>query len=73
MDSRYALSITHDFDTIWQHKNLLASSGQPIARHTVVSQLLDAVCKCKAHTLTNKVLRGRATAATTVKAAVNTK
>ena len=45
-DSRYAFGIVHDFGTIWK----------PIAHHTLVSQLLDAVllpkqvavCKCEA-------------------------
>ena len=55
-DSRYAFGIVHDFGTIWKHRNFLTSSGKPIAHHTLVSQLLDAVllpkqvavCKCEA-------------------------
>lgn len=46
----------NDFGTIWNHRIFLTSSGKPIAHHTLVSQLLDAillpkqmaVCKCQA-------------------------
>ena len=70
-DSRYAFGIVHDFGTIWKHRNFLTSSGKPIAHHTLVSQLLDAillpkqiaVCKCEAHTSnTDLVSQGNARA-----------
>ncbi len=59
-DSRYACGVVHDFGTIWKHNIFLTSSGQPVAHHTLIFQLLNAVllpkiiamCKCEANTLT---------------------
>uniref|UniRef100_A0AAQ4RQ79 ribonuclease H n=1 Tax=Gasterosteus aculeatus aculeatus TaxID=481459 RepID=A0AAQ4RQ79_GASAC len=57
-DSRYAFGVVHDFGALWRHRGFLTSSGKPIAHHTLVSALLDAillpraiaVVKCEAHT-----------------------
>ncbi|XP_044023759.1 uncharacterized protein LOC122862365 [Siniperca chuatsi] len=57
-DSRYAWGVAHDFGKLWANKNFLTSTGNPIAHHTLVAELLDAVllpkqiaiCKCEVHT-----------------------
>ena len=57
-DSRYAFGVVHDFGSLWKHRGFLTSSGKPIAHHTLVAALLDAillpqavsVVKCEAHT-----------------------
>ncbi|XP_044045346.1 uncharacterized protein LOC122873086 isoform X2 [Siniperca chuatsi] len=57
-DSRYAWGVAHDFGKLWANRNFLTSTGKPIAHHTLVAELLDAVllpkqiaiCKCEAHT-----------------------
>ncbi|XP_036960719.1 uncharacterized protein LOC119023134 isoform X1 [Acanthopagrus latus] len=57
-DSRYALGVFHSFGQIWANRKFLTASGKPIAHHTLVASLLDAlllpkhiaVCKCEAHT-----------------------
>ncbi|XP_036977326.1 uncharacterized protein LOC119032358 [Acanthopagrus latus] len=57
-DSRYAWGVCHSFGQIWANRKFLTASGKPIAHHTLVASLLDAlllpkqiaVCKCEAHT-----------------------
>ncbi|XP_036981438.1 uncharacterized protein LOC119034487 isoform X3 [Acanthopagrus latus] len=57
-DSHYAWGVCHSFGQIWANRKFLTASGKPIAHHTLVASLLDAlllpkqiaVCKCEAHT-----------------------
>ena len=60
-DSQHALNVCLDFHALWKNQVFLTSEGKPIAHRSLIINLLSvlllpvsvAVCKCKAHTISN--------------------
>ncbi|KAK2920516.1 hypothetical protein Q8A73_000001, partial [Channa argus] len=80
-DSRYAFGVVHDFGCLWRQRGFMTSAGTPIAHHTLVAALLNAillpkqisVIKCDAHTnKTDPISTGNSAADAAAKAAART-